>query len=160
MVKCPRCKIRFETNAEFYRHVYDVHNGDFENLEEKEIIHATRETLSEVLKKIKGYAEVENRGEEILIKITRFPSEWYINVWNCRGTLYCGKEDCNVEYETRDYFRIPKCIIGDYNKIVDLLWQVIEDRGGGINISGLYYFDEEHEKKLLDEFKVNCKRGV
>jgi len=96
-------------------------------------------------------------------------SEWSIDVWNCHGVLkktkwglgYGSTPELPESAEWKDigYFSIPVVKGSDVSemeveKIEKILFDVLHDRGGAINMSGFYpVFKEEMEKiqKILKD---------
>jgi len=92
-------------------------------------------------------------GGKLRLRITRLrrvaDQDVFIDVWDCRGRLYMGKPE-EEEWEELGWFSVPKRIFRPEiaEELENLLWQVIEDRGGAINMSGRYYLDKEHIEEL------------
>ena len=156
MVKCPACKRKFESNAEFYSHAREVHGSLEEAIYTIEKIRVPKDKAHEILQKMQYWTiaevKVEVEGEEAIITVKKLrgvgQSRTYINVWDCHGTLVI--DDKEEETESIGYFSVPKRIITNENKdkLEKLLWQVLEDNGSAINMSGIYYLDKEHLEEL------------
>jgi len=80
---------------------------------------------------------------------------FYIDVWNCRGTvvLWDGK---NAEYITEDKYTFDRKL---YNELVETV--VYDDNGGAINFSGHYYPQSDKAINLFNRLKktLEVKNG-
>lgn len=159
MVKCYACERRFDSNEEFYRHAVKEH-GSIENAVYE--IERRQARPDEILN-ISGFVEAEYDSGMLRVKKLRgvADSKFYIDVWNCHGVLHLGWEDEEVVELESGYFSVPKRI---YRKDIDaklanICFQVLEDRGGAINMSGRYYLDDEHIKRLLELVGFGLKEG-
>ena len=151
MVKCYICGKKF-SNEEFYKHAKEKHGGIENTVYEIEEIKVEPNELQKYLEKI-GYgiiaAEYDGTTKTLKMKKIRgvYDLEYYINVWDCRGILHLGKEE---EMEDIGFFKVPKRLLKKFSKdeIEEICFEILEDRGGAINMSGIYYLDEEHVRKL------------
>ncbi|RLI75792.1 hypothetical protein DRO97_02375 [Archaeoglobales archaeon] len=158
MVKCYVCGNKFETNEEFYQHIRDKHGSIEEAIYEIVELQLNPKEftnfIKEITKKVPGFIECEYDGKVAKIRKLRgvIDNNFHISVWDCKGTLICGHMNDAEDTIEVGYFNIPKRIYKpEYEKeLENLCWEVIEDRGGAINISGIYYLDEEHIKKLTE----------
>ena len=70
-------------------------------------------------------------------------SEWYLCVWNCKGELRKKWEKEPEHWLDIGYFKVPvkeKVTLTqeEIEKFEQLLFDVLDEQGGAINISGLY----------------------
>ena len=156
MVKCYACGKRFESGEDFYRHAVEEHGSVENTIYEVEERKVTPEELNEILKdvdKLAGFIEAQYENGILRIKKLRGVANpnYRIDVWNCTGTLLL-KPDDDEDTVAIGYFRVPRRIYRPEieKELEELCWQVLEDRGGAINMSGIYYLDEEHVRKLRD----------
>ena len=154
MVKCYACGKRFESNEEFYGHATEEH-GSIENaIYEVEERRVTPEELNEILRdvdKLAGFIEAQYEDGVLRIKRLRgvVDPNFRIDVWDCAGTLLLRPDD-DEDTVAIGHFRVPRRIYRPEieKELEELCWQVLEDRGGAINMSGIYYLDEEHVERL------------
>jgi len=117
LVKCYVCNKKF-SNEEFYKHTKEEHKSIENTVYETTEVKVEPNKLQEYLERI-GYdiisAEYDGTTKTLKIKKLRgvYNPKYYINVWDCRGTLHLGKDE---EMEDIGFFKVPKRLLKKFSK--------------------------------------------
>ena len=137
---------------EFYRHAREVH-GSVENAcFEATSVKVPPEFVMERMEKLKCFDAEYADGVLTLRRMVgvsgdEIAEKYYLDIWNCHGVLRCPHDHAGEEYRAvgEGRFSVPPCVRAKSDRrLADLLWDVLEDWGGAINMSGHYRFDDEH----------------